>query len=69
MLHRGVVRVAAYALPKSGDTGIAWQDVLMSAYTAKYTDVHPKYESSIKSADFLWELKDRNSVFPVAKRI
>lgn len=68
-LHRGVVRVAAYALPKAGDTGIAWQDLLMSAYTAKYTDVHPKYERSIKSADLIGNQRAGTLFSPVARRI
>lgn len=52
-----------YGLPKFCDIGITWQDLLMSD---KYTNVHPKYESSIKTDDFIWEPKGRN---PVARRI
>lgn len=56
-------REGLYGLPKFCDTGITWQDLLISACTDKCTNVHPKYESSIKTADLIWEPKGRNSVF------
>lgn len=46
VLHRRVICVPAYTYPKSDDTGISWQGILISAYVDKYRREHALLRSS-----------------------